>query len=271
MSCAYTSTPQNALSALLLNSNKNKSRDRYADVVSAHSAPSAASSAHPLRQCGPPERLLPSASVASPSTRMMNLSGQLQAQVECRRRTQNAFHLPMTWNTKVCPLLLLSALCACSGERSSTPSAKVGNTAVASQPPAGAPGASAAGCDASLWNHVYNPTRLQQLAPCLSVTGVIDESDADPDGDQHFLLKLDSGQDSLVNKRNAKKKGGDIVLEIVCANPTKMKKVKSACTGYTNPIAIPRVGTHITATGTYVLDTHNGWVEIHPVSRLEVR
>jgi len=105
----------------------------------------------------------------------------------------------------------------------------------------------------------------------LSVTGVIDESDADPDGDQHFLLKLDPGQDSLVNKRNAKKKGGDIVLEIVCANPTKMKKVKSACTGYTNPIAIPSVGKHVTATGTYVLDTHNGWVEIHPVSRLEVR
>ena len=176
----------------------------------------------------------------------------------------------MTWiTTKACPLLFVSALCACSGERSSTPSAKLGSTAAASQPPNAVAASSTGECDASLWNHVYNPTRLQQLTPCLSVTGVIDESDADPDGDQHFLLKLDPGQDSLLNKRNTKKKGGDIVLEIVCANPTKMKKVKSACTGYTNPIAIPPVGTHVTATGTYVLDTHNGWVEIHPVSRLK--
>ncbi len=48
------------------------------------------------------------------------------------------------------------------------------------------------------------------------MTGVIDESSADPDGDQHFLLKLDPGQGKLVNKRNSKKKGGDLVLEIVC-------------------------------------------------------
>jgi hypothetical protein len=104
----------------------------------------------------------------------------------------------------------------------------------------------------------------------VSVTGTIEESDADADGDQHFLLKLDQGQDTLVNKRNDKKKGGDIVLEIVCANPTTMKKVKSACAGYTNPIAIPAVGAHVRATGTYVIDSHNGWAEIHPVSKLEV-
>ena len=48
------------------------------------------------------------------------------------------------------------------------------------------------------------------------MTGVIDESSADPDGDQHFLLKLDPGQGKLVNKRNSKKKGGDLVLEIEC-------------------------------------------------------
>jgi hypothetical protein len=123
-------------------------------------------------------------------------------------------------------------------------------------------------CDPSLWNHVYNPKRLTQLSPCLSATGVISESDADADGDQHFLLRLDPGQDSLVNHRNAKKKGGDLVLEIVCANPTTMKKVKKACTGYTNPIAIPKVGAHVRVTGSYVIDTHNGWTEIHPVSRM---
>jgi hypothetical protein len=158
--------------------------------------------------------------------------------------------------------ILLSTLCACSPEKSSTQAVSQGAKVDVAQSAAG-------GCDASLWNHVYNPTRLQQLAPCVSVTGVIDESDADADGDQHFLLRLDPGQDTLVNKRNGKKKGGDIVLEIVCANPTTMKKAKSACTGYTNPIAIPAVGAHVRANGTYVIDSHNGWAEIHPVSKLE--
>jgi len=158
--------------------------------------------------------------------------------------------------------ILLATLCACSREKSASQAAAQSTRVDVSQSPAG-------GCDASLWNHVYNPTRLQQLAPCTSVTGVIDESSVDPDGDQHFLLKLDPGQDTLVNKRNGKKKGGDIVLEIVCANPTTMKKAKSACKGYTNPIAIPAVGTHVRATGSYVIDSHNGWAEIHPVSKIE--
>ena len=161
-------------------------------------------------------------------------------------------------------LILLAMLCACSREKSSTPAVSQGDKVDVSQ-------SAAAGCDASLWDHVYNPARLQQLAPCVSVTGVIDESDADADGDEHFLLKLDPGQDTLVNKRNGKKKGGDIVLEIVCANPTTMKKAKSACAGYTNPIAIPAVGAHVRATGTYVIDSHNGWAEIHPVSKLEAK
>ena len=162
----------------------------------------------------------------------------------------------------VITLFFVSAFSACSGEKTNTLSAKQVSSAEVSQ-------SAATGCDASLWAHVYSPKRLQQLVPCLSVTGTIDESSVDEDGDQHFLLKLDPGQDTLVNKRNAKKKGGDIVLEIVCANPTTMKKPKSACAGYTNPVPIPAVGAHVRATGTYVLDTHNGWVEIHPVSKLE--
>jgi len=160
-------------------------------------------------------------------------------------------------------IILLSALCACSGEKSNAQSVKQDPKVEVSQ-------SAAIGCDASLWDHVYSPARLHQLAPCLSVTGVIDESSVDEDGDQHFLLKLDPGQDRLVNKRNAKKKAGDIVLEIVCANPTTMKKPKSACTGYTNRIQIPAVGAHVRATGTYVIDSHNGWAEIHPVSKLQV-
>jgi len=159
-------------------------------------------------------------------------------------------------------LILVSAVCACSGEKSNTRGVKRLNAAGVSQ-------SAATGCDASLWNHVYSPRRLQQLAPCISATGIIDESNVDEDGDQHFLLKLDPGQDALLNKRNQKKKSGELVLEIVCANPTTLKKPKAACAGYTNPVPVLPVGTHVRATGTYVLDTHNGWNEIHPVSKLE--
>ncbi|MEO8910749.1 MAG: hypothetical protein ABI408_11045 [Gemmatimonadaceae bacterium] len=128
---------------------------------------------------------------------------------------------------------------------------------------------SAAGCDKSLWQHVYDPGRLQQLSPCISVVGTVDESSVDADGDQHFLIKLDAADQHLINKRNTKKKGGDLVAEIVCANPTTMKKVKSACAGYTNSIPLPTVGSRVKVTGTYVIDSHNGWAEVHPVSRVE--
>jgi hypothetical protein len=157
-------------------------------------------------------------------------------------------------------IALFSAVLAHSAENANALTVKTESRVALSQ---------SAGCDASLWNHVYNPKRLNRVAACITVTGVITESSADDDGDQHFLLKLDPGQDKLLNKRNRKKKGGDIVLEIVCANPVKLKKVKSACARYTNHVAIPAVGTHVRATGTYVIDSHNGWAEIHPVSRLE--
>jgi hypothetical protein len=176
-------------------------------------------------------------------------------------------------------LFLLSALCVCSGEKTNSQSVNqvgvAGDTGfadlrrpapVSQRRPAPASQSAATGCDASLWAHVYSPKRLQQVAPCISVTGTIEESNVDEDGDQHLLLKLDPGQDKLLNKRNEKKKSGDIVLEVVCANPTTQKKPKAACAGYTNPIRLPAVGEHVKATGTYVIDTHNGWAEIHPVS-----
>ena len=125
------------------------------------------------------------------------------------------------------------------------------------------------GCDESLWHHVYKPKRLKVVARCVGVTGTVEESVADDDGDQHFLLKLDAGQESLINKKNRKKKNGDLVVEIVCANPVRLPKVKSACTDYTNRIVLPRVGDHVKVTGAYVIDSNNGWAEIHPLSRIE--
>ncbi|WP_121355978.1 hypothetical protein [Flavisolibacter nicotianae] len=125
-------------------------------------------------------------------------------------------------------------------------------------------------CDTSLWRFVYDPTRLQAIDYCKTVTGVIEESNADEDGDQHMLLKLDAGQEDLLTKKNMKKKQGDLVIEAVCANKTKLAKVGTTCNGYVNHIQLPKVGDHVKVTGSLVRDMHNGWNEIHPITRVEL-
>jgi len=125
-------------------------------------------------------------------------------------------------------------------------------------------------CDTTFWKYVYNPERLQVIDKCKTVTGVIEESSADEDGDQHMLLKLDNGQDDLLTKKNTKKKQGDLVIEAVCANKTTLGKVGNTCNGYINKIQIPKLGDHVKVTGSLVNDTHNGWNEIHPITKIEI-
>ena len=125
-------------------------------------------------------------------------------------------------------------------------------------------------CDPALWDRVYNPSRLEIKKECLTVTGVIEESSPNSDGDHHMLLKLDAGQDDLLTKKNMNKKDGYLVIEAVCVNTGEDKKVKKTCKGYVNNIKIPDIGAHVRVTGSYVIDSHNGWAEIHPISKIEV-
>ncbi len=105
---------------------------------------------------------------------------------------------------------------------------------------------------------------------CKTVTGVIEESSTNEDGDHHMLLKLDAGQEDLLTKKNTKKKQGDLVIEAVCANKTTLGKVGNTCNGYINKIQIPKLGEHVKVTGSLVIDTHNGWAEIHPITKIEI-
>lgn len=127
----------------------------------------------------------------------------------------------------------------------------------------------AVNCDTSLWKYVYNRKRLIVTEICKTVTGVIEESNADDDGDQHMLLKLDKGQKSLLTNRNIKKKQGDLVIEAVCMNNVTLKKVGNTCKGYVNHIQLPHIGDHVRVTGSLVIDSHNGWAEIHPITSIE--
>jgi hypothetical protein len=142
---------------------------------------------------------------------------------------------------------------------------KENETAMQTSPSAG----DGAQCDKSVWDHVYDPSRLEVIDPCKVVTGTVDELDQNEDGDTHMLLKLDPGFEDLLMKRNKTKKDGDLVVEVVCAHEVTDKKVGAACNGYSNRIFIPSVGDHIRVTGSYVNDTHNDWAEIHPVSSIE--
>lgn len=123
-------------------------------------------------------------------------------------------------------------------------------------------------CDKSLWDHVYNPERLEVQNECMTVTGTIAERSTDDDGDEHMLLKLDDRQGNLLTKKNKKKKDDQLVIEAVCAGKPNLKKVGDACNNFSNTVALPQVGDHVSVTGSLVLDTHNGWAEIHPISSI---
>ncbi len=128
----------------------------------------------------------------------------------------------------------------------------------------------ASGCDSTLWQHVYNPSRLVVISQCTTATGVIAGPQPDDDGDMHANLMLDPGQESMINKRNVKKKGTGLVIEIVCSvQAKKPKEAVQTCSSYHATLAMPAEGAHVRVTGTHVIDTHNGWTEIHPVSKIE--
>lgn len=166
-------------------------------------------------------------------------------------------------------LVFLALFVSCSTERSPTTTVANGDSRTAKNKTNLQANDNIQGCDASLWDHVYDPSRLKIIDPCKVVTGTIEELDRNEDGDTHMLLKLDAGSEDLLLKKNKTKKNGDLVVEVVCANAVTDKKAVEACKGYSNNIKIPTVGDHVRVTGSYVNDSHNDWAEIHPVSRIE--
>ena len=146
-------------------------------------------------------------------------------------------------------------------------------------------------CDPTLWNHVFNRTRLQIIDNCTSVTGTVISSFEVNDGDQHIQLLPDRQYLKLLNKKNIELQFGSLVIEPICSHdPTIINNSTvldaavdladgaiendsiAACRGYVREVNvyIPKVGEHVRVTGSYVLDTLHGWMEIHPVTQIEV-
>jgi hypothetical protein len=124
-------------------------------------------------------------------------------------------------------------------------------------------------CDDSLWNHVYNPSRLQIVDKCITVTGVIDSIRSERDGDLHIRLRLDPPHAHLVNQANQENQFGDLVLEPICIGKVIQATAISACLNFHQDIDIPPIGSHVQVTGSYVKDKEHGeWTEIHPITTM---
>jgi hypothetical protein len=126
-------------------------------------------------------------------------------------------------------------------------------------------------CDASLWDHVYHPARLVKLHDCMTVTGTIVLKRPEKDGDIHIQLKLDKKFLPLLNATNKSRQGGNLVLEPICVGNVTQADAIQPCQGLTNQVAIPKKGDHVAVTGTFVHDIEggHGWMEIHPVTKIE--
>jgi hypothetical protein len=124
-------------------------------------------------------------------------------------------------------------------------------------------------CDQTLWNHVYNPTRLQVVDNCKSVTGIIESKRVEKDGDFHIRVKLDPPFSNMINSANIQNQFGDLVVEPICVNKVTQADAISACQNFHQNISIPPIGIHVNITGSYVLDKeHGNWAEIHPVTSM---
>lgn len=135
--------------------------------------------------------------------------------------------------------------------------------------PVESPQTTAIQCDQSLWEHVYNPGRLQILEPCISVTGIVEEIRKEADGDVHILFRLDQEFESLLNEKNILRQYGDLILEPICQGTVRQADAAEPCSGYSGPYFEPEVGLRYQVWGAYVHDADHGWNELHPVSAMQ--
>ncbi len=125
---------------------------------------------------------------------------------------------------------------------------------------------------------VFHPDRLETLDPCATFSGtalaVIHER---YDGDYHIWAAPDGltpagrpGYEQLLNSKNVYRGQPAMVLEISPDCQQEPERAQAATHCPPSSVHPPRAGQHFTATGPWVLDTHHGWNEIHPVASLSI-
>lgn len=158
------------------------------------------------------------------------------------------------------------------GQENAAPkkSTQIVNVIIPATMKAAAQSAAAQGCDGTLLKHVYDPTRLQMIAPCIEVSGTIFHIKPEADGDDHIQLRVDPQFENLLNNLNKSEQADSLILEPVCQGLVTQPDAISACRDFHSPVDVPAQGTKVRVLGRFVLDTEedHGWTEIHPVTRI---
>ena len=127
-----------------------------------------------------------------------------------------------------------------------------------------------AACNPELWAHVYDPARLKIVDMCRTVTGIVTDLHPNEDGDIDIRLAVDAPFASLLNAGNMSGLNGHLQLEPICQTTPAVRDAEDACGSFVWSVLRPSPGQHISVTGSYVLDTNHGWMEIHPVSVIQL-
>jgi len=162
--------------------------------------------------------------------------------------------MPPRWGRAYQLFATLALFSSCSSS-STVPSATADSTAT---------------CNPDLWNHVYDPSRLQVVDVCRTVIGSVSDLHANEDGDYDIRVALDPPYTALVNDANRAQLQGHLQIETVCQAQVTVADAKAACGSFVGNVLIPQPSQHISVTGSYVLDTNHGGMEIHPVSAIRI-
>jgi hypothetical protein len=98
---------------------------------------------------------------------------------------------------------------------------------------------------------VYQPNRLRVLDPCRRVTGTVEATIAEDDGDVHLGIDLDTPYRGMLMPGNRTEQSGNLVVELMPRDHGHLTQ--------------PSTGDRLVIVGAYVDDTNHSWAEIHPV------
>jgi hypothetical protein len=135
---------------------------------------------------------------------------------------------------------------------------------------------------------VYLSGRLRPIDRCRTVSGTVDCTKVEPDGDVHVRLRLDPQYAGLLKPANelqtcTGQPGPHLVVEIIPQHPQGIlfRTNNADAGGFIDP-PTPAPGDHITVSGPYVIDTNSlhrilyqgraaeNWAEIHPAWGIKV-
>lgn len=122
---------------------------------------------------------------------------------------------------------------------------------------------------AYLKKHIWSPSRLEIIEPCITVTGILTDVRPILDGDLHIRLRLDPPYEGLLNVANRRRQAGQLVIEPACRWAPWRRNSTGPCKNRGYSLTIPKIGTRVRITGTFVFDRDHAWNELHPIFRLD--